>query len=51
MIVGGGAIAVLLAGLAHHGGWNDGLAFVLSATAVTPLIGVYLVIAAGFWWG
>ena len=37
VILGGGGVLVVLAGLAHYGGWNEVLAFVLSAGAVTML--------------
>jgi Ca2+:H+ antiporter len=37
IILGGGGILCLLAGLAHFGGWNDVVAFVVSAAAVCVL--------------
>ena len=37
VILGGGAAAVVLAGIAHYAGWNDLLAFVIAAVAVTLL--------------
>jgi Ca2+:H+ antiporter len=37
VVVGGGAVAVVLAGLAHYLGWGDVLTFLLAAAAVTLL--------------
>ena len=37
ILLAGGGLAVLLAGLAHYLGWSDALAFVLSGVAVTAL--------------
>ena len=37
VILGGGAAAVVLAGIAHYAGWGDLLAFVIAADAVTLL--------------
>ncbi|MCW2831472.1 MAG: sodium:proton exchanger, partial [Aeromicrobium sp.] len=37
VILGGGALAVLLAGVAHYGGWNSVLAFAISGAAVCLL--------------
>jgi Ca2+:H+ antiporter len=37
VVLGGGALAVVLAGVAHYGGWTSVLAFVVSAIAVTLL--------------
>ncbi len=37
VIIGGGAVLVVLAGLAHYGGWNSVVAFLVSAAAVGVL--------------
>ena len=37
LILGGGALMVAVAGLAHYGSWNSVLAFVVSAGAVGVL--------------
>src|SRR5215207_7730597 len=37
VVVGGGAVAVVLAGVAHYGGWASVTAFVVAAVAVTLL--------------
>lgn len=37
VVLGGGAVAVVLAGIAHYGGWASVTAFVVSAIAVTLL--------------
>ena len=37
LVIGGGAVLVVLAGLAHYGGWNSVVAFLVSAAAVGVL--------------
>ncbi|MGI9155804.1 MAG: calcium/proton exchanger [Marmoricola sp.] len=37
VVVGGGLLAVVLAGIAHYAGWNSVVAFVIAAAAVTLL--------------